>query len=127
MSLSVRKDFKTMSVNECPLLHIELLEPIQPVPLPGELETFPRITLDTDSIIHVEKRSRNFRRNTTRSGARLSRFRTQPITYAEIAEIDESKKGCEESKDSADNRPIIITPAATGKREPVESPSTSKK
>ncbi|VDL19466.1 unnamed protein product [Hymenolepis diminuta] len=116
-----------MSVNECPLLHIELLEPIQPVPLPGELETFPRITLNTDNIIHVEKRSRNFRRNATRSGARLSRFRTQPITYAEIAEIDECKKGCEESKDSPDKRPITITPATTGKRETVESPSTSKK
>ncbi|CDS43649.1 expressed protein [Echinococcus multilocularis] len=73
-----------MSINECPLLHIELLNPTQPAPSPGELETFPHITLSTDSIVHFEKRSRTPRR----SGARLSRFRTQPITIAEISEID---------------------------------------
>nr|CDS20729.1 expressed protein [Echinococcus granulosus] len=77
-----------MSINECPLLHIELLNPTQPAPSPGELETFPHITLSTDSIVHFEKRSRTPRRSGARSGARLSRFRTQPITIAEISEID---------------------------------------
>lgn len=77
-----------MSINECPLLHIELLNPTQPTPSPGELETFPRITLSTEGIVHFEKRSRTPRRSGARSGARLSRFRTQPITIAEIAEID---------------------------------------
>ncbi|VDK23333.1 unnamed protein product [Taenia asiatica] len=77
-----------MSINDCPLLHIELLNPTQPTPSPGELETFPRITLSTDGIVHIEKRSRTPRRSGARSGARLSRFRTQPITIAEIAEID---------------------------------------
>ncbi|KAL5107103.1 hypothetical protein TcWFU_009084 [Taenia crassiceps] len=78
----------TMSINECPLLHIELINPTQPTPSPGELETFPRITLSTEGILHFEKRSRTPRRSGARSGARLSRFRTQPITIAEIAEID---------------------------------------
>lgn len=88
-----------MSVKNCPLLHIELLEPIQPVPLPGELETFPRITLNSDSIVHVDRRSRTPRRNVARSGARLSRFRTQPITFAEIAEADEFQKQDDVVKD----------------------------
>lgn len=98
-----------MSVNESPLLHIELLNPTQPAPSPGELETFPRITLQAEGIIHMEKRSRTPRRNVARSGARLSRFRTQPITIAEITELDESSKdqggrGQATSKASADDK-----------------------
>lgn len=117
-----------MSINDCPLLRIQLLEPIQPVPLPGELETFPRITLNTDSIVHVEKRSRTPRRNVARSGARLSRFRTQPITIAEIAEADETMKDADEEVTSAERRPnaTTTTTAIGTKKEIIESPSGSK-
>nr|CDS26858.1 hypothetical protein HmN_000703300 [Hymenolepis microstoma] len=114
-----------MSVNQCPLLHIELLEPIQPIPLPGELETFPRITLNTDSIVHVEKRSRNVRRNAARSGARLSRFRTQPITFTEIVEINESRKENEESRNSAERIPILMVSDSTVKTETMEPPGAN--
>ncbi|VDN96217.1 unnamed protein product [Rodentolepis nana] len=114
-----------MSVNQFPLLHIELLEPIQPVPLPGELETFPRITLNTDSIVHVEKRSRNVRRNAARSGARLSRFRTQPITFTEIAEVKETKRESDEGKKSDERTHSLMVPASTIKTETMETPNAN--
>ncbi len=90
-----------MNVENYPPPHIELLNPTQPAPAPGELETFPRITLSQEAIICLENLHKDMdasssnqsnllrRRRFQRNRQRQSRFRTQPITFAEITEVEE--------------------------------------
>ncbi|KAL7055811.1 hypothetical protein AAHC03_022914 [Spirometra sp. Aus1] len=112
-----------MSIEGCRNRPIELLNPVQVAPPPGELEIFPRVTLRQEGILDIDKLHRElaaealqqqpapdkssgspteatkaepgqrFMRQARlrRARSKLARFRTQPITFAEIAEADEEE------------------------------------
>ncbi|VDN27092.1 unnamed protein product [Dibothriocephalus latus] len=107
---------------------VDLMNPVQFAPPPGELEIFPRVTLRQDGILDIDKLHRELaaealspdkppsdKQATTtdtptatktaetgqrfmrqarlrRARSKLSRFRTQPITFAEITEADETEE-----------------------------------
>lgn len=112
-----------MSFDECRGHQIELLNPVQVVPAPGELEIFPHVTLRQDTIVHMNQlhldistvsptttamepasssavavagplkpQQRFHEARLRRSRMKHSRFRTQPITFAEIAEVDDEEQ-----------------------------------
>ncbi|BHF82949.1 hypothetical protein SprV_0802608900 [Sparganum proliferum] len=112
-----------MSIEGCRNRPIELMNPVQVAPPPGELEIFPRVTLRQEGILDIDKLHRElaaealqqqpapdksggspteaaktepgqrFMRQARlrRARSKLARFRTQPITFAEIAEADEEE------------------------------------